>query len=175
MHLFLIGYRGTGKTTIAPLLGQLIELPVIDLDQRIIDSTGKLIREIFEEQGEQEFRKIEQRELQQAIKQVPSVISLGGGTIVSEVNRSTINSNGKAVWLQAHPDTICSRLQSDDLSKQNRPSLTGLDLMDEIESVLAERRPFYDVCADYSVATDDLPPQEVAEQIANWWQSVDNN
>lgn len=167
-HLFLCGYRGTGKSTIARILATRLQLPLVDLDQSIQLSSGKTIAHIFAEMGEGVFRQLESDALQEAVQADTKVISLGGGTILSAQNRQLIKEHGRCVLLTAEVDTIIERLSADQATRANRPSLTALPLAEEVRHVLAQRQPLYDSVADITIATDRLAPNEVVETIVAW-------
>ncbi|MCC9603881.1 shikimate kinase [Stieleria sp. JC731] len=169
-HLFLIGYRGTGKTTVASILAALLQTRWIDLDVVIENKAGKTISELFAEGGEPLFRDWETRCLQELIDAdgPPQVISLGGGAILRQENRDFIATHGDCVWLTATPDTIAQRIGADQTTAARRPALTDLSPTEEIKSVLTSREPIYRETSQYSVSTDTLTPVEVADRIAQW-------
>ena len=175
MHLYLIGYRATGKTTIAQELSRILGRPALDLDQFITEHSRQTIAEIFEQSGEAGFREIESRLLGDVVRQSPAVISLGGGTILNEANRDLIADTGKSVWLRASSQNVLERMSGDPNNLDNRPALTNHPLLEEVEQQLAERTPIYSACADYTIDTDHHTPQQLAEQISIWWESVDTN
>lgn len=168
-HLFLCGYRGTGKSTIARLLATRLQRPLVDLDQVIQASSGKSIAQIFSESGEAVFRQLESDALQEVVRRVEAtVISLGGGTILSPQNRQLIKEHGHCVLLTAEVGTIIERLSADQASRTNRPSLTALPMAEEVRHVLDQRQPLYESVADITIATDDLAPEQVTEKIEAW-------
>ena len=171
MNLYLIGYRATGKTTVAPLLAKQLDWTVCDSDAEIELLSGKTISELFEESGEAGFRQWETTIIQAVSLKGKQVISLGGGAPVIAENRQLIKKFGIAVWLTASAEKIWERLQVD--SNNSRPSLTDLDGFAEVKELLARRDQAYRECADYTVDTTDLRPQQVADQIADWWNSVE--
>jgi shikimate kinase len=140
----------------------------VDLDRQIQLTSGKTIAEIFAEIGEVGFRRLESEALADAVKLPAAVISLGGGTILSETNRELICQHGRCVFLTALVSTIVDRLVSDLETGQNRPSLTGLPMAEEIQHVLTQRLPLYQAVADFTVETDHLVASEVTERIMKW-------
>ena len=110
MHLFLIGYRATGKSSVAIQLAKELQLPVVDLDQNIVERASKSIQEIFEQDGEEHFRELETRCLEALGDYPPAVVALGGGAVLAEANQNLLEQLGKAVWLQASVDQILQRL-----------------------------------------------------------------
>ncbi len=174
-HLFLCGFRGSGKTSVARLLGETYELPVVDLDEVVQTDAGRTIREIFDEGGEQVFRDFETVALGTIAQGPTAVIALGGGAILREKNREIIRSGGHVVWLDAPADVIAVRIQGDAASRQQRPPLTALPAEVEIETTLAQRRPLYEAVADHRVATDGLSVRQVAQKIQTLWSPTDTD
>ncbi len=142
-HLYLTGYRGSGKTSVGKWLGEKLSRPVIDLDDRIEAAAGCSIREIFASEGELGFRDRETAALAMVADEAPSVISLGGGTILRAENRLVIATTGYCVWLQADADTVLQRLINDTATSARRPALTSLPPRAEVESLLLAREPLY--------------------------------
>lgn len=171
-HLALIGYRGSGKSTIGPLIGSLGNLDVFDADLLIEDSTGQSIREIFVDRGESGFRDLETATLRRLLSQPPAILSLGGGVILREENRQLLKSCF-TVWLTAPLEVLLTRLEADAEKLAQRPSLTGLPAAEEVERLLAEREPLYAACADFTVRTDLVSVESAAKSILQAWQAHD--
>ena len=161
----LIGYRATGKTTVAALLAERLGWPCSDTDAEIQQQSGKSIREIFENDGEATFRDLESHVIQEFARRHKWVLSLGGGAVLREENRSAIRVAGPVVWLSASVSTIRHRLENDAQTLHQRPSLTGRDPFDEIQEVLMVRTPIYQEIADLTVDTDALTPRQIADQL----------
>jgi shikimate kinase len=142
-HLYLTGYRGSGKTSVGKWLEGKLLRPVVDLDDRIEHAAGMSIREIFELEGEAGFRNRESAALLAVSQEKPSIVSLGGGAILREENRQIIASSGFCVWLKVHADTVLSRLAQDSTTAERRPSLTSLPAREEVLTVLTAREPIY--------------------------------
>ena len=165
-HLYLTGYRGTGKSSVGALLAQRLGRPLIDLDQRIELAAGKSIREIFQEGGETAFRDLEAESLRAAAAESAAVISLGGGAILRDENRQIIRSTGLCVWLDADAETIARRIAEDTSTVTKRPALTPLGQLEEIRHLLRRRREFYRQAADYRVDTPGKSIPQVAEEVS---------
>jgi shikimate kinase len=163
--IFLIGYRGTGKTTVANELALRLGYESVDADDLVEKQAGKSISAIFAEQGEEAFRVLESQVLTALIQRRNSVVSLGGGAVLREGNRAVIRAAGPVVWLTAGVDTIMQRLQSDPSTAGRRPALTVTGGRKEIESLLNLRTPYYRECATLVVDTEGKIPAEVAEEI----------
>ena len=175
MNLYLIGYRGCGKSTVGKLVAANLDWPFIDTDQEIETLTGQTICNIFEEDGESVFREWESTVIEAVATRTQTIISLGGGSILADINRNTIKSNGWTVWLDAPAEVLYERIQQDEQSPATRPPLTELDELAEVKQGVAKRRNLYEACADYTVAVAELSPNQVADRIVNQWHSVDKD
>lgn len=150
-HLYLTGYRGSGKTTVGRLVANRLGWPCIDLDDEIERHAGRSIREVFADGGEATFRDMETAALLRVAADSAAVISLGGGAILRQENRDVIANTGITVWLKIDADTVIERLVGDTTTAERRPSLTGLPPREEVESLLKKREPFYREAADCEV------------------------
>jgi len=168
--LFLIGYRGTGKTTIGQLLAQRIGWDFVDADFHLEASCGKSIKQIFATQGEPAFRDLESRTLRELCGRERLVVGTGGGVIGRDENRALLRAAGYVVWLTADVDTIAARLAADPSTSERRPNLSTGGLA-EIAELLRLREPLYRASADLEVDTRDRSPQELTETILNAWRS----
>lgn len=149
-NLYLIGYRGTGKTTLAPRLAHALGYQCIEMDALITQHAGMSISDIFSRHGEVRFRELESEVLRELSAGSKQVISTGGGIILREDNRELMRCTGTVIWLTASIESIYQRLQSDD---GGRPSLTKLPLRDEIAKLLEQRSSWYAATAHYQVDT----------------------
>lgn len=168
MHIYLIGFRGSGKSTVGACLANLLSYPFLDSD-RVIEADGKSIRTIFDEVGEAGFRDKEH----QVIKQIsalnePHVVGLGGGAILREDNRQILRDTGVCAWLQGKPESLYSRISADRSSDASRPNLTQSGGYNEVVDMLAQREPLYREVADFTVLTDGRRPDDIAEELAVW-------
>lgn len=173
MNLFLIGYRGTGKTTVAELLGERIRWPWIDADVEIENRAGQTIADIFVAGGESLFRDIESDVVADLAGRTQMIVALGGGAVLREKNRQVIRAGGKIIWLTANAQAIYERINGDASTRQRRPNLTASGGLREIEELLVVREPIYRSCADLVVSTDGSPPVAVADKIVNWFHSLE--
>ncbi|CAM3618711.1 shikimate kinase [Sphingobacterium prati] len=141
--IFLIGYMGSGKTTLGKKLASKLDLPFIDTDEEIVKQIGMSITEYFGQYGEEEFRKLEREQLRKFVDSY-AVISTGGGAPCFFDNMDWIKANGYAVYLQMTPKALFDRLSQSKLHK--RPILIGKspeELRTFIEEKLTEREPYY--------------------------------
>ncbi|WP_010584389.1 shikimate kinase [Schlesneria paludicola] len=167
MLITLIGYRGTGKTTIAPRLAQRLKFDWIDADIELERIAGRSIRDIFATDGEPEFRRLERENLVRLLKRNRLVLATGGGAILNDATRLDLRGAGPVVWLKASVEAISKRILVDGGAFANRPNLTTGGGIDEIRTLVAQREPLYQECATISVPTDSLPIDSVVEQILN--------
>ncbi len=165
----LIGARGSGKTSVGLLLARILGMPHVDIDDMVIASSGKTIRQIFAEQGEEEFRRLESHSIQSATgANSPMVISMGGGAVMDLANISQVARVARIVWLSAPADVLAGRVALDKKSGDNRPSLTQHDALTEMQEVVRIREPLYRAAAEFIVDTSVLTAAEVARCIADW-------
>jgi shikimate kinase len=165
--LFLIGYRGTGKSTVARLLAQRLGWECCDADAVLEARCGRSIREIFADEGEAGFRDKEAMVLADLAERRYVVIATGGGVILRPENRALLQ-RGHVVWLTAPAEVLWQRLQGDATTSARRPNLARGGLA-EIEELLALRTPLYAACADFTVDAAQPGPQQVCQTIADWY------
>ena len=167
MGIILLGYRGSGKTTIGRLLGERLSWPVIDTDARIVAMAGMTIREIFEHHGEVKFREYETIAVRDACSTNSIVIALGGGAILRPENRETLmKSSHERIYLRCDAHVLHDRIHADPLTAHNRPSLTHLGgSLAEIEHLLAEREPLYRSVKTHELDVTHLLPEAAAAAI----------
>jgi shikimate kinase len=167
-HIYLTGFRGTGKTSVGRILARSLELPLIDLDDEVEQKAGKTIREIFDESGESGFRDLETSCLREVSARPRSVIALGGGAVLREENRQQITRSGVCVWLTADAKAIQERISADLSTARRRPALTSLPAHAEVEKLLADRDHAYRESADHCVDTRGKTQQAVADEILDF-------
>ncbi|UOQ42537.1 shikimate kinase [Halobacillus salinarum] len=156
MKLFLTGYMGSGKSTVAEQLSQLLNLAYIEMDHEIERMEELTIPEIFEHFGEEYFRRKETELLKNTAEEC--IISTGGGVILKEENRRLLKK-GVVIYLNASWDTICERLVND----QTRPLWNGND--DNKKEHFTGRLPLYKETADIVIDVDNKKPEVIAKQI----------
>lgn len=148
-HIILIGFMGTGKSTVGKEVAKQLGCSFTDLDAAVAEREGRTIPEIFESDGEAYFRDRESSILAEILKHTSRhVIATGGGIILRVINRELMRSAGYIIQLVASKETVISRVQHD----QNRPLLQG-DVEDCVSKLMQERSGLYDF-AHASISTD---------------------
>jgi shikimate kinase len=168
MSVILLGYRGSGKTTIGKKLADRLWQKFVDTDQMIVASAGKTIREIFEASGEEKFRDLETEALRHACELADHVIALGGGAVLREENRKMLKeSKLKRVYLRCDAQILLQRIASDPQTAATRPPLTHLGgSIEEIRKLLAQREPLYREVMTSELDVSNLTPAEALVHIA---------
>lgn len=167
--IFLVGYRGTGKSTVGRLLAGRLGWAFADADDHVEQSAGKSIKEIFATAGEPAFRAQEAQAIEELSARTACVVSTGGGAVLRESTRALLKARGFVAWLTATPETVLERLRADATTGERRPNLTALSSEDEVRALIAFREPLYREVADFAVATDTLSPEAVADAILTSW------
>jgi len=163
MNLVLIGYRGTGKSTVAKLLSEKLAMEVVSLDQEITRRAGRSIPEIVAAHGWPHFRDLESEVTKDFSARNDIIIDAGGGVILRPENVENLRRGGMLFWLRASVPVIVARIQGG----TDRPPLTaGKSFTEEVEDVLRERTPLYAAAAHHQVDTDALTAEQVAAEIA---------
>jgi shikimate kinase len=166
VNLVLIGYRGTGKSTVAQLLSQRLGMPVVSLDQEIVREAGRAIPEIVAEHGWPHFRDLEAAVTKRVAARDGLIIDAGGGVILRPENVENLRRAGTLVWLRASVPVIVARIESG----TQRPALTaGKSFTEEVADVLRERTPLYEGAADHAIDTDSLTSEQVAARVAQFF------
>ena len=165
--IILLGYMGSGKTTVGRLLAQKLALPFIDLDDYLKKIHDRSVPNLFDDHGEIGFRKLEQTALNVLLSSThASVLSLGGGTPCYADNmHSVIQSTPHTFYISPSISTLCNRLYS---AKDHRPMISHLTSEDQLQEFIAkhifERKHFYEQ-ANHLLYTQDETPQELVDQI----------
>jgi shikimate kinase len=171
-NLFLVGARGSGKSTVGRLLADRLGWSFADADLILEARSGRSVQTIFSEEGEAGFRDLESTTLAQLCQGVRQVVATGGGIVLRLDNRALLSASGRVVWLSDAAELLRSRLLADPKAGQ-RPALTaaGTTALAEIEQVLQTRAPLYSACADLTVTTAGKTPETVAEEILAAWHA----
>ena len=156
----------------ARLLAEKLSLDWIDADVEIERRAGKLIAEIFSDEGETAFRDLESQTIADLASRGKLVVAAGGGAVMREENRAALAAANAIVWLKADAETILRRMSGDATSAARRPNLTATGGIDEICELLAAREPIYRQCATCQVDTVGKTPTDVVDEILSYLGEV---
>lgn len=163
-NIVLIGFMGTGKTSIAHALFKDFGYTVLDTDERIVQKQGMSIRQIFDTKGEEAFRHMETALIRDELTQMTdTVISCGGGMPLRPENRALLKQAGTVIWLKTSITELMKRLKGD----TSRPLLACDDPEGRVRTLLNERMPLYTAAADLTVLTDGKTPSAIAREIVD--------
>jgi XRE family transcriptional regulator, aerobic/anaerobic benzoate catabolism transcriptional regulator len=170
-HISLIGMRGAGKTTVGNILARRLKVPFYELDELIVKDTGLSLREIFDLEGENYYRAVEERILERVLKKTPGVIAAGGGLVMNPNSLLRLKLHTFVVWLQAAPETLIDRVQT---GKDRRRLSAHPDVRKQLKAILDRRTPHY-AQADLVVNTTDKSAEAISKTILtafrNWADS----
>ena len=160
--IILIGFMGSGKTSVGIRLSYQLKRTMIDTDKWIEQKQKKTVSEIFAQSGEETFRRMETDCLKELISTAEKqIISVGGGLPVREENHRLLKELGQVFYLRVTPETVYERLKAD----TTRPLLQVEDPEGRIRSLLERRTPVYEACADVVLDVSDLSFDEILDQI----------
>ena len=162
--IYLIGYMGVGKTTIAKLLSDKLKLPFCDTDQIIEKKEKRSIAEIFKKEGKLHFRVLETELLKQYNSK--GIVACGGGLAIHNNNMELINSKGISIYLKASANHLYNQLKDD---KRNRPliaNITNKKLRLHIKKELINRSPFYEL-AQHTILVDSKNKAEILREVSS--------
>jgi shikimate kinase len=167
MGVVLIGYRGSGKTTVGRELARRTGQSFVDADDLIVARAGKTIREIFEQHGEPAFRDHESAVLADVLRRPDHIVSVGGGALDREANRPLFTGGrNRVVYLRCDANTLLDRITSDVQTAAMRPALTKLGgSLAEINAVLSRREPVYRLVSTDEIDVTDLSVSQVVDRI----------
>jgi len=168
MSIVLIGYRGSGKSTIGKRLADQLWQSFVDTDELIVrKAEGRTIKEIFETEGEPRFRDLESEVVREVGLLQEHVIALGGGALVRDENRKVLKDAGhKVIYLKCDPGVLFQRIQADPDTAQTRPALTNLGGgAEEIRKLLTDREPIYRQAMTAELEVTHLTPEDAVVYI----------
>lgn len=163
-NIFLTGFMGAGKSTVGRVLSRLLKLKFVDLDSNIAKSCGKTITKIFEAEGEDFFRKVENENLEKIFLNDSQVVSLGGGTLTTADNLQKILVNGRLFYLKADLDTLVRRVIPNSHLRPLLKDKNAGEIRLAIAKLLHERENVY-MKAPFTIDTVDKSVTEIAESI----------
>ena len=167
MNLILIGFRGTGKSTIGNRVAEQLGRKFIDIDGYIEKQEGTSIKKIFAQKGEDRFRELEKMAINEVCALDKLVIATGGGAVLNNENVENMKRNGFVILLESDADTIYERLIKDTDRNSQRPKLTEKNALDEIKHLLSVRYQYYHNSADFVLDTSFDSIENVCEKIVN--------
>lgn len=163
-NVYFIGFRGSGKTTLAKIISASLHKQFVDIDNLIEEREKLTIEQIFSKKGEEYFRNLETLVLKELSVKSDLIVSTGGGIVMREENRKIISQTGIAIYLTADEKTIYNRIKND----KNRPPLTSLPMEEEIRKLMALRRPFYEELASITLDTSRMGIEECKNIVLNF-------
>ncbi len=167
-NIVLIGFMGTGKSSVGFKLSNRLKKEFIDMDREIENVSGMSVTEIFRRYGELRFRSEESLMAKKLGKRDNLVIATGGGLVLLEENIAALRENGIIILLEAKPEDIYARVNR---KKGTRPLLKGASKVEDIEKLLQERQDYY-ACADFRVNTSDKDVDTIVEEILRMIKTV---
>ena len=160
-NIALIGFMGTGKSTLAEYLKMTYGMDIVEMDQEIVDQEGMSIPDIFSSYGEAYFRNLETELLVRLQSRENTVISCGGGVAMREENVRELKKNGRIVLLTASPQTILERVKEN----EDRPILNGNKNVEYIAELMEKRREKYEAAADVMIWVDEKTVQQISDEM----------
>jgi shikimate kinase len=160
-NIFLIGFMGTGKSTIAETLKRKYDMQIVDMDAEIEKEQKMVISDIFATKGEEYFRDLETQLIKDLQKKDNVVVSCGGGAVLRDENVTEMRKSGKVVLLNATPETILQRVKN----SHNRPLLEGNKNVDFIRELMSKREDKYNAAAEITVSVDNRDVDEIADEV----------
>lgn len=166
-NIYLVGFMGTGKTSVGRQLVKKKKLRFVDLDELIETKQKRSIADIFAKEGEPYFRKLEHETLKEAVNQDKLVVACGGGIVINPENIKLMQDTGTIICLTAKPEVILDRTSN----SQHRPLLNIENPKEKISALLQARAPFY-AKADITIDTSELLVDEVVQSIEKYFLRV---
>ncbi|MFN9367218.1 MAG: shikimate kinase [Planctomycetia bacterium] len=172
-RISLIGYRGSGKSTVAALVAERLSCGWIDTDLELEASIGMSIADLVATRGEEAFRDAEAAILERLVRGYSGVLATGGGVVLRAGNRALLRSHGRPVaWLTAPAAVLRRRIAADPASATRRPPLAGRDPLADVEPALAAREPLYRECADVVVDVAEESAAQIAARLVAWLERL---
>ena len=166
MNIAIIGFRGTGKSTISRLLAKQTDRKLISTDEEVEKRTKSKLDKFVKKHGWEKFRDVESEIVDRICELEDCIFDTGGGIPLRNENIVALKRSALVVLLTTDIKTITERIK-----KEKRPSLTGKDYLLEVKQVLTEREPKYTKAADYTIDTTRMSPQEICELIIHYSES----
>ena len=160
-NVFLIGFMGVGKSTIARMLASELQMELVEMDETIEAEAGMSINEMFAQFGETHFRDLESALVERISKEGGAIVSCGGGAVLRRENVEWMKESGKIIFLSATPETIYERVHH----STKRPLLNGNMNVEYITSLMERRKKNYEAAADVVIPTDDKGKMQIVNEI----------
>lgn len=172
MRIYLIGFMGSGKTSVGRQLARQLGRPFVDVDELIVQAAGRSIAQLFEQEGAAVFRQMEQEQLKATLRWEHPVVATGGGAPCFFDNMAWINHNGLSIYLKAPADLLATRLG---VNREVRPLLQSLkadEIQEYIVQKLEERSPYYEQAHVVYQQVPQESPADVARAIAQQFHQI---
>lgn len=169
-NIVLVGFMGSGKTWVGKLIAERTGMPVLDMDEIIVERAGKPITEIFADEGEAHFRKLERELVQELAQTEGNIISTGGGVVLNPDNIADLEATSLVVCLLVDAESVLDRVRNDD----SRPLLAG-DKEKAVVELLEKRKPLYEaVTHKIDTSGRPFPPVQTAEEIIELYNTFNS-
>ncbi len=165
MNIVLIGYRGSGKSTVGRRLAARLTMRFVDVDDLIEERQGVPISDIVKSHGWGHFRKLEATIIKEIANGDQLIIAPGGGAVLDTDNINALRKNGWIIWLKADKETLLKRLNYDPGTDTRRPTLTGKGTSEELKEVMSLREPIYERVSEIQIDTSRIDAETVVENI----------
>ena len=169
-HISLVGMRGAGKSTVGNLIARSLNMPFYELDALVEKETGLSLREIFDLEGENYYRAVEEKVLERVLKKTPGVIAAGGGLVMNPTSLLRLKLHSFMVWLQASPETLVARVRA---GKDERRLSAHPDVRKQLQAILDRRTPQY-AQASLVVNTTNKSAEAIAKTIVDFFRNSAN-
>ena len=160
-NIYLVGFMGTGKSTVAKEMAKLLPINIVDMDGAIETLAGTTISDIFEKQGEEAFRNMETMFLNAISKEKNQIISCGGGAVLRRENVDIMKNTGIVCLLTGSAELICERVNG----SNDRPLLQNKKTVEDIKKLMDSRKEAYDYAADLTYSIDNTTSKQIAAEI----------
>jgi len=164
MNIVLIGYRGSGKSTVGSRLAARLQMKFVDTDD-LVESKEGHISDIVKSKGWDHFRNLEKTIIEEISKGDHLVIAPGGGAVLDADNVEALKRNGFIIWLKADQQTLLKRMNQDPGTNARRPTLTGKGTLEELKEVTSLREPIYERASEIQVDASIIDVEAVVEDI----------
>ncbi len=173
MNVYFTGLRGSGKTVVSWIVADMLNRDYVSTDDMIQRACHKTITELIKVAGESEFRRHEASVVRDIVKSENLIVDLGGGAVLDPASRILMQQSGSLIWLKGAVPILWQRIQKDPKTPSTRPGLGSISGLQEMHQMNRDRQGIYMTCADFTIDTTQLTPEEVAEEIVNWIRSDD--